>query len=177
MPAGLPKTQPDNPPVDLEAQGRLLAEDHRRHAQVSPSVRSGSSGVSHSSPGTAVLLSARLPRFTSILKEAAGRLQAQTSKAGQLSPAAEWLLDNYYIAAQALRQVQEDLPPHYEHQLPRLQTEHPRIYDLSVEIIQTENALLNLERVQRFVVAYQEVLPLTMGELWALPTMLRLGMS
>ena len=175
MPAGLPKTQPDNPPVDLEAQGRLLAEDHRRHAQVSPGVRSGSSGVSHRSPGSAVLLSARLPRFTSILKDAAGRLQTQTSKAGQLSPAAEWLLDNYYIAAQALRQVQEDLPPHYEHQLPRLQTEHPRIYDLSVEIIQTENALLNLERVQRFVVAYQEVLPLTMGELWALPTMLRLG--
>ena len=176
MPAGLPpETQPDNPPVDLEAQGRWLAEDHRRHAQVSPGVRTGSSGVGHSSPGPAVLLSARLPRFTSILKEAAGRLQAQTSKAGQLSPAAEWLLDNYYIAAQALREVQQDLPPHYERQLPRLQAGRPRIYDLSAEIIQTENALLDLGRVQRFVEAYQEVLPLTMGELWALPTMLRLG--
>ena len=176
MPAGLqPETQPDNPPVDLEAQGRWLAEDHRRHAQVSPGVRTGSSGVGHSSPGPAVLLSARLPRFTSILKEAAGRLQAQTSKAGQLSPAAEWMLDNYYIAAQALREVQQDLPPHYERQLPRLQAGRPRIYDLSAEIIQTENALLDLGRVERFVEAYQEVLPLTMGELWALPTMLRLG--
>ena len=71
--------------------------------------------------------------------------------------------------------MQQDLPPHYERQLPRLQAGHPRIYDLSAEIIQTENALLDLERVQRFVEAYQEVLPLTMGELWALPTMLRLG--
>ena len=88
---------------------------------------------------------------------------------------AEWLLDNYYIAAQALREVQQDLPPYYERQLPRLQSGHPRIYDLSAEIIQTENALLNLGRVERFVEAYQEVLPLTMGELWALPTMLRLG--
>jgi hypothetical protein len=176
MPAGSPpETQPDNPPVNLEAQGRWLAEDHRRHAQVSSDVRTSSSGAGHSSPGPAALLSARLPRFTSILKEAAVRLQAQTSKAGQLSSAAEWLLDNYHIAAQALREVQQDLPPHYERQLPRLQAGRLRIYDLSVEIIQTENALLDMLQVERFVETYQEVLPLTMGELWALPTMLRLG--
>ena len=177
MPAGLqPETKPDTPPVSLEAQGRSLAEDHRRRAQVTPGVRTGLFGLGQSSTSQAVLLSARLPRFTSILKEAAGRLQAQTSKAGQLSPAAEWLLDNYYIAAQALREVQQDLPPPYERQLPRLQAGHPRIYELSAEIIQTENALLDLGRVQRFVEAYQEVLSLTMGELWALPTMLRMGL-
>ena len=178
MPAGPPpETPPGNPPVDLEAHGRWLAEDHRRHAQVSPGVHTPSSSRvgTNRSPGSAVLLSARLPRFTSILKEAAGRLQAQTSNAGPPSPAAEWLLDNYYIAAQALREVQQDLPPHYERQLPRLQAGRPRIYDLSAEIIQTENALLDLGRVQRFVEAYQAVLPLTMGELWALPAMLRLG--
>ncbi len=170
-----PETQPENRPSDLEANGRQLAEDHRSHAQVLPGVRAGSPGVGHSSPGSTVLLSARLPRFASILKEAASRFQAQTSKAGQLSSAAEWMLDNYYIAAQALREVQQDLPPHYERQLPRLQAGRPRIYDLSTEIIQTENALLDLGHVERFVEAYQEVLPLTMGELWAVPTMLRLG--
>ena len=176
MPAGSPpETQPDNPPVKLEAQGRWLAEDHRRRAQSSPGEHTASSGAGHSSTGPVALLSARLPRFTSILKEAAGRLQAQTSKAGQLSPAAEWLLDNYHIAAQALREVQQDLPPNYERQLPCLQAGRLRIYHLSAEIIQTEDALLDLGRVERFVEAYQEVLPLTMGELWALPTMLRLG--
>jgi cyclic beta-1,2-glucan synthetase len=176
MPAGLqPETQPDNPPVDLVAHGRWLAKVHCCHGQISPSVRTGLFGDDHSIPGSAVLLSAHLPRYTSILKEAASRLQAQTSKAGMLSPAAEWMLDNYYIAAQALREVQQDLPPYYERQLPRLQSGRPRIYDLSAEIIQTENALLDLGRVERFVEAYQEVLPLTMGELWALPTMLRLG--
>ena len=176
MPAGLqPETQPDNPPVNLEAQARWLAEEHRRHAQSSPGVGAGSPGVDPGSPDPAALLSARLPRFTSILKEAASRFQAQTSKAGQLSPAAEWLLDNYYIAAQTLREVQQDLPSHYERQLPRLQEGRPRIYNLTAEIIQSENALLDLGRVQRFVEAYQEALPLTMGELWALPTMLRLG--
>ena len=177
MPAGQsPKTQPDNPSIDLEARGRWLAEDHRRYAQTSPGTRNGPSDIGRSSPPPAVLLSARLPRFTSILKEAAGRLQVQTSQAGQLSLAAEWMLDNYYIVAQTLREVQQDLPPHYERQLPRLQAGHPRIYELSAEIIQTESALLDLGRVQRFVEAYQEVLSLTMGELWALPTMLRMGL-
>ena len=176
MPAGLlPETQPDNPPVDLESKARWLAEDHRRHAQTPPGLHTSSTGVGQSSPNPPGLLSARLPRYISILKEAAGRLQAQTSKAGQLSLAAEWLLDNYYIASQALRDVQQDLPPHYERQLPRLQAGQARIYDLSVEIIQSENALLDLGRVERFVRAYQEAQPLTMGELWALPTMLRLG--
>jgi cyclic beta-1,2-glucan synthetase len=165
MPAGLqPETQPENPPVDLEAQGRWLAENHRQQTQVASDRSSDSS-----------LLSERLPRFTEILKEAASRLQSQTSQAGQLSPTAEWLLDNYYIVAQALREVRQDLPPHYEYQLPRLQEGRRRVYDLTIKIIHNEKALLNLERVQRFVQAYQEMLPLTMGELWALPTMLRLG--
>jgi cyclic beta-1,2-glucan synthetase len=176
IPAGSPpETQPDNLPVNLEAQARWLAEDHLRQVQVSPGVRTVSSGVGHNLPGSAVLLSARLSRFTSILKEAANRLQAQNSKAEHLSSASEWLLDNYYIVSQALREVQQDLPPHYERQLPRLQAGHPRIYELAAEIIQTENVLLVMGRVERFVQAYQEVLPLTMGELWALPTMLRFG--
>ena len=85
------------------------------------------------------------------------------------------MLDNYYVVAQALREVQQDLPPHYERQLPRLQSGRPRIYDLAGEMIQTENVLLVLGHVERYVKAYQEVLPLTMGELWALPIMLRLG--
>jgi len=100
----------------------LAAEDHHRHAQVSSGIGTGATGVSHSLPGPAVLLSARLPRFTSILKEAAGRLQAQTSKAGQLSPAAEWILDNYYIAVQAPAKCSKICPPHYERQLSRLQS-------------------------------------------------------
>ena len=176
MPLGTPsETTPDNLPVDLEAKARWLAEDHNSRAQLSNKLQNSASGKAHSAPGSIVLLSASLPRLNSILKEASARFQAQTSSAGQLSLAAEWLLDNYYIAAQALREVKQDLPSDFERQLPRLQAGPVRVYDISVQIIQTENALIDLERVQRFVKAYQEVLPLTMGELWALPTMLRLG--
>ena len=96
-------------------------------------------------------------------------------KAGQLSLAAEWLLDNNYIAAQSLSQVQQDLPPAFERQLPRLDTGQLRVYELSSRIIRIEQALLDPGRVNSFVAADQEVLPLTMGVLWALPAMLRLG--
>ena len=54
---------------------------------------------------------------------------------------------------------------YYERQLPRLHPTQPRVYELSFEIIQTENALLDVGRVEGFLEAYQEILPLTMGEL------------
>ena len=107
MPAGPQlEIQPDKPPINLEARGRLLAEDHRRQSKVFDSALPGSSGGDDRSLDSVSLLSARIPRFTAILKEAASRLQAQTSQAGQHSPAAEWLLDNYYIVAQVLRESQ-----------------------------------------------------------------------
>jgi len=96
-----------------------------------------------------------------------------------LSYAAEWLLDNFYVVQQALRQVREDMPEGYYRRLPKLDTPplegYPRIYALAREIIRYCESHLDLDRVTRFVQAYQRVTPLTTGELWALPTMLRLG--
>ena len=93
--------------------------------------------------------------------------------------AGEWLLDNYYVVQQALRQIREDMPEGYYRQLPKLDTSplegYPRIYALAREIIGYCESHLDLDRVTRFVQAYQQVTPLTTGELWALPTMLRLG--
>jgi len=96
-----------------------------------------------------------------------------------LSYAAEWLLDNFYIVQQALRQVREDMPAGYYRQLPKLGTSalegYPRIYALARAVIGDCESHLDLDQVTCFVRAYQQVTPLTMGELWALPTMLRLG--
>jgi len=96
-----------------------------------------------------------------------------------LSYAAEWLLDNFYTVQQALRQVRKDMPVGYYEQLPKLGTSplegYPRIYALAREVLGYCESHLDLDQVTRFVHAYQQVTPLTMGELWALPTMLRLG--
>ena len=96
-----------------------------------------------------------------------------------VSYAAEWLLDNFYLVEQALRQIREHMPAGYYRQLPKLTESplegYPRVYALAREIIGYFESQLDLDRVTRSVQAYQSVTPLTMGELWALPTMLRLG--
>jgi cyclic beta-1,2-glucan synthetase len=96
-----------------------------------------------------------------------------------LSYTAEWMLDNFHVVEQTLRQVREDMPAGYYRQLPKLDSPplegHPRVHAIARAIIQYSDYHLDLDRVTRFVRAYQRVTPLTMGELWALPTMLRLG--
>ena len=96
-----------------------------------------------------------------------------------LSAAGEWFLDNFHIVQQALRQVREDMPPHFYRELPTVETAAgercPRIRAVAAEIIRWSNSYLVFERVRHYVRIYQAIAGLTMGELWALPSMLRLG--
>ncbi len=105
------------------------------------------------------------------------RQQAQDALlAGQVG---EWLLDNYYVVSSALRQIEQDMPRHFYNQLPRMVvgdwSGYPRVYLLAQELLAGQPERLDLDWVQRLVTYYQEITPLTMGELWALPTMLRFG--
>lgn len=92
--------------------------------------------------------------------------------------AATWLLDNFHLIERALRQIQQDLPPQYYRQLPSLTAPvrfatHPRVYALAYAFVVHEEGAFDLERLKHFVRTYQSVQPLRMGELWALPIMLR----
>jgi cyclic beta-1,2-glucan synthetase len=95
-----------------------------------------------------------------------------------LSYAAEWLLDNFYIIQQGFLQIEQDLPEGYYKQLPLLSGDDelansPRVYSLARSYIQHEQYQVHISRLKRFVNAYQQTKTLTMGELWALPIMLR----
>ena len=96
-----------------------------------------------------------------------------------LSRAAEWMLDNFYLAQQSLREIREDMPQGFYRQLPKLAAGslagYPRIYDVAQQLVAASDARLDMEQVQRFVGLYQDIRPLTIGELWALPVMLRLS--
>ena len=100
-----------------------------------------------------------------------------TAGAPILSAAAEWLLDNFYLVQQALRQIREDMPRTYYHELPKLEgtwlRDYPRVYALMRQAVRHLDALIDISWVARFVSVYQERAALTMGELWAIPTMLR----
>ncbi|MCL5999347.1 MAG: hypothetical protein M1546_25280 [Chloroflexi bacterium] len=96
-----------------------------------------------------------------------------------LSYTAEWLLDNFHIIEQTIRQIREDLPTGYYRQLPILINGAGgllRVFAIASHIVHLFSAELNIEEVQQFVIAYQQEQPLTMGELWALPIMLRIAL-
>ncbi|MCC5807261.1 MAG: hypothetical protein JJU00_13135 [Opitutales bacterium] len=98
----------------------------------------------------------------------------------QVAPDGEWLLDNFYLIEQQIHASRLHLPKTYSRELPRLlngpQAGFPRVYSIALELIAHSDGHVDMESVRRFVLAYQTVSPLKLGELWAVPIMLRLGL-
>jgi hypothetical protein len=97
----------------------------------------------------------------------------------RLPPAADWLLDNYYLIEEQIRTARRHLPAGYSRELPRLSQEpfqnFPRVYLIAQALITHTDARVDAESTATFVRAWQEITPLTLGELWAIPIMLRLA--
>jgi cyclic beta-1,2-glucan synthetase len=89
---------------------------------------------------------------------------------------AEWLLDNFYVVEEHFHEVEEDLPPKYFAELPKLENGEPRVYRLARELILHTDGLLDESTIVGFVRAFQDVAPLTIGEVWAVPIMLRVAL-
>ncbi len=98
----------------------------------------------------------------------------------RIAPAGEWLLDNFYLIEEQIRTAKRHLPKGYSRELPRLlngpSAGLPRVYDLALEIIAHGDGRVDPENLSRFVAAYQTVTSLKLGELWAIPIMLRLAL-
>ncbi len=98
----------------------------------------------------------------------------------RITPAAEWLLDNFYLIEEQIRLARRHLPKGYSRQLPVLlrgpATGFPRVYDIAMELIAHVDGKVDPENVDCFVGAYQTVSELNLGELWAVPIMLRLAL-
>ncbi len=122
-----------------------------------------------------------LARYLDIHEDVLRKAHRRFASEPQLSVSApgEWFLDNFHVIQQALRQVRKDVPPHFLRELPTVESASgrrcPRALALAREIIRESDNYLVLDHVRRFVRTYQAVGHLTMGELWALPSMLRLG--
>jgi len=102
------------------------------------------------------------------------------SEGRRIAPAAEWLIDNFYLIEQQIRIARLHLPRAYGRKLPRLVNEgsagRPRVYDMALELISHVDGRIDAESASGLVAAYQTVAPLNLGELWAFPIMLRLGL-
>jgi len=94
-----------------------------------------------------------------------------------ITPAAEWLIDNFHLAEDQIREIRTDLPPSYYRQLPKLVEGpfegYPRIFEVAWAFVAHTDSRFEADMLRRFVLAYQHVQPLTIGELWALAITIR----
>src|SRR5688572_7229145 len=94
-----------------------------------------------------------------------------------ITPAAEWVLDNYHVVEEQIREIREDLPAGFYRQLPKLAegpfAGFPRVFGIAWAFVAHTDSRFEPEFLRRFVRAYQEVQPLTIGELWAVAITLR----
>ena len=126
------------------------------------------------------LLLPRLEENSRKLIEAYKALAESIRSEHVISPAAEWLVDNFHIVEEQAREIREDLPRGYYRELPKLADgpfrTYPRIYAFSIELIAHTDSHLDTETLRRFINAYQKVSALSIGELWAVPISLRLAL-
>ena len=131
------------------------------------------------------LHAARVPSLTRRLRDnvrvllGTYRASATELQRGQpVTPAAEWLLDNFHLVELQLRQITEDLPPGFYCQLPKLADGHlagyPRVFGIAWAYIAHTDSLIAGPVLTRFVQAYQRKTPLMIGELWAVAITLRI---
>ncbi len=124
-------------------------------------------------------LLARLGDNEQVLKTYNRATQA-VDQTRHVTHAAEWLLDNFHLIEEQIQMARRHLPRGYSRELPRLLTgpsaSLPRVYDLVLELILHVDAQIDAEPLSAFISAYQTVCPLKLGELWAVPIMLRLAL-
>lgn len=147
----------------MEAHGVRLARSHRLNPR----------------PGPNRLLGSLATNEESLL--VAGRVLAAAVRANRrVAPAGEWLLDNFYLIEEQIRTAKRHFPKGYSRALPRLASGPsaglPRVYDIAREAIAHGDGRVDPESLSRFILAYQKVTALDLGELWAIPIMLRLAL-
>ena len=147
----------------MEEHGKTLAASHKL-----------------STKGAASRLLTRLAENEDVLIGVHGLLIEAVQSDRRIAPAGEWLLDNFYLIEEQIRTAKRHLPKGYSRELPRLMNGPsaglPRVYDIALETISHGDGRLDMDSLGSFVASYQTVALLKVGELWAIPTMLRLAL-
>ncbi len=164
------RRKPPEPPIRAEL---FSVERLEQHAESLAAAQRITLNPRRSRP-----LAKRLYDNTEILTEAYRTVVRASSARQPITPAAEWLLDNFHIVDEQIREIKDDLPPGFYRRLPKLAEGplqgYPRVFGVAWAVIAHTDSAFDAERLTRFVEAYQRVQPLTIGELWALAITLRI---
>jgi cyclic beta-1,2-glucan synthetase len=157
-------------PIREELFGIERIEEHARSLALSQPVTS--------KPARGHPLGGRLAQNAAVLLESHRIIAKVIDDGSAISPAADWLLDNYYLVERQIHAIRSDLPKGYYRQLPKLVNGpfagYPQVLGVAWAFVAHTDSRFDCEMLRRFVRAYQEVQPLTIGELWALAITLRI---
>jgi len=160
----------DRAPVREELFGIERLEQHAQSLAVAQSITL--------TPPRVLALQVRLSDNARVLLAAYRAIASELEHGREVVPAAEWLLDNYHVVEEQVREVRDDLPPGYYRQLPKLATGplagYPRVLGLAWAFVAHTDSHFEPATLRRFIDAYQRVQPLTIGELWAVAITLRI---
>ncbi|MBG0810005.1 glycosyl transferase [Methylosinus sp. H3A] len=160
----------DKAPVREELFGVERLEQHAESLAAAQSVTAR--------PPVVLSLHTRLDDNAAVLLAAYRATAAKLKNGRGVVPAAEWLLDSYHLVEEQIREIRDDLPPGYYRQLPKLAegpfAGYPRVFGLAWAFVAHTDSHFDPDILRRFIVAYQRVQPLTIGELWAVAITLRI---
>ena len=171
LPGGrIPPPWDDTAPIREELFGIERLEQHAQSLAAAQHVTA--------QPPKVLSLRARLTDNAAVLLAAYRRSAMEVERGIDVVPAAEWLLDNYHLVEEQIREIFDDLPPGYYRQLPKLAVGpfagYPRVFGLAWAFVAHTDSHFDPETLRRFLTAYQRVQPLTIGELWAVAITLRI---
>ena len=122
----------------------------------------------------------RLAENKRLITETYDSIVAATANGAAIEPAAEWLLDNFYLVEEQIHAIERLFPPSFCRELPRVKNGNnlyrPRVYGIALELIAHVDGRIDANSLDAFITAYQSVQLLKIGELWALPLMLRMAL-
>ncbi|MGH6924641.1 MAG: GH36-type glycosyl hydrolase domain-containing protein [Propylenella sp.] len=160
----------DKTPVREELFGVERLEQHAASLAAAQAVTTN--------PPAVPSLHARLKNNATVLLAAYRASATELESGREVVPASEWLLDNYHLVEEHIREIRDDLPPGYYRQLPKLAegpfAGYPRVFGLAWAFVAHTDSHLDPDILRRFIAAYQRVQPLTIGELWAVAITLRI---
>ena len=123
-------------------------------------------------------LAGRLADNQAVLLKAYRDTVQALDEGASITPAAEWLIDNFHLTEKQIREIRLDLPASYYHQLPKITVGdlagYPRVFGIAWAFVAHTDSRFDPELLCRFLRAYQDVQPLTIGELWAVAITLRI---
>src|SRR5256884_344884 len=130
-----------------------------------------------SEPGQGRRLLPRVLENGRVLRDAHRVIAKAIREERAITPAAEWLVDNFHLVDEQLREIRDDLPPGFYRELPKLAdgplAGYPRVYGVAWAFVAHTDSRFDPDALRRVVLAYQRVPPLTIGELWAVAITLR----